>query len=172
MGLPWQEEFGRTEGKCGGLRAMERNFWETQSAWQETGNSRCAFGPGPGSHRALLSIVLTLSLMTCGLGFPRRCGLCICNSDAVPAVWRPVLRSHGECFAALDPARWSSRVPVLCAFVADYPVPRVAWLCVPVLGGALCHRGPSLSFLPAWALFPTRWWLVRAARAPRFCSDY
>lgn len=80
--------------------------------------------------------------------------------------------SHGECFVALDPARWSSRVPILCDLVADYPVPRVAWLRVPVPGAALCPRGPSPGFLPSWALFPTRWWLVRAARAPRLCSDY
>lgn len=40
--LPWEEAFGGPEGKGGGLRAMDWNFWETQPACQETSNSSVA----------------------------------------------------------------------------------------------------------------------------------
>ena len=156
---------------------MERNFWETQSAWQETSNSRCAFGPGPGPHGALLGLILALSLMTCGLGFPRRHGFCACNSDTVPCcpvACGQVPARRGPTVSALWSWNQHTGAPGFqeCALVADYPVPRVVWLRVPVLGAALCPRGPSSGFLPSWALFPMRWWLVQVARAPRLCSDY
>lgn len=42
VGLPWEEAFGGPEGEGGGLRAMDRNFWETRPAWKETSNSSVA----------------------------------------------------------------------------------------------------------------------------------